>query len=116
MRRGMAIGGAGCISATCNINVRAIRQVYDRAVKAGTADDGSAGGGEDLDKADADMIEFRKSIQAAGLTPAMKGLLALCDGDRRWMNVRPPLTPMEGDEAAVLADRLGDALAPLRRR
>jgi 4-hydroxy-tetrahydrodipicolinate synthase len=79
LTRGLASGAAGCISATVNLNAAAIRAVYD-AVQSG----------EDVTDADAAIKAFRKTIQDAGLIPAMKAVLAVRSGDGRWLNLRAP--------------------------
>ena len=79
LTQGLAAGAAGCISATVNINARAIRAVYEAALR-----------GEDVSAADAAMKEFRRAVQEAGLISGMKALLAATSGDRRWLNLRAP--------------------------
>ncbi|RJT41266.1 dihydrodipicolinate synthase family protein [Mesorhizobium waimense] len=79
LTKGLASGSAGCISATVNLNAAAIRAVYDAA----RAD-------KDFAEADAAIKAFRKVIQDAGLIPAMKAVLAVRSGDRRWLNLRAP--------------------------
>ncbi|CAN7383699.1 dihydrodipicolinate synthase family protein [Mesorhizobium sp. LjNodule214] len=79
LTKGLASGAAGCISATVNLNAAAIRAVYD-----------AARAGKDSAEADAAIKAFRKVIQDAGLIPAMKAVLAVRSGDRRWLNLRAP--------------------------
>src|SRR5262245_7223551 len=79
LTKGLASGAAGCISATVNLNATAIRAVYD-----------AARAGKDVAEADAAIKAFRKTIQDAGLIPAMKAVLAVRSGDRRWLNLRAP--------------------------
>ncbi|TPN02131.1 dihydrodipicolinate synthase family protein [Mesorhizobium sp. B2-1-3A] len=79
LTKGLASGAAGCISATVNLNAAAIRSLYDRTLA-----------GEDVAEADAAIKAFRKIIQDAGLIPAMKAVLAVRSGDRRWLNLRAP--------------------------
>jgi 4-hydroxy-tetrahydrodipicolinate synthase len=79
LTKGLAHGAAGCISATVNLNAAAIRSLYDRTLA-----------GEDVAEADAAIKAFRKIIQDAGLIPAMKAVLAVRSGDRRWLNLRAP--------------------------
>ncbi|MDX8523858.1 dihydrodipicolinate synthase family protein [Mesorhizobium sp. MSK_1335] len=98
LTRGLANGAAGCISATVNLNAAAIRRLYDAARK-----------GEDVAEADAAIKAFRKVIQDAGLIPAMKAVLAVRSGDRRWLNLRAPHenVTLEGGQALLAA--LGSA-------
>jgi len=79
LTKGLASGAAGCISATVNLNAAAIRSLYDRTLA-----------GEDVAEADAAIKAFRKIIQDAGLIPAMKAVLAVRSGDKRWLNLRAP--------------------------
>lgn len=79
LTKGLASGGAGCISATVNLNAAAIRALYDGAIA-----------GRDVTEADAAVKTFRKAVQDAGLIPSMKALLAVRSGDKRWLNLRAP--------------------------
>ena len=104
LRAGMEAGGAGCISATCNVNPAAIREVYD--LIAGDRDG-------DLSVADGAMRQLRSCIEGYAPIPAMKGLLAEGRGEPRWRNVRPPLMVSSADQTAGLLGALGDTLRPL---
>ena len=97
LTKGLASSAAGCISATVNLNAAAIRAFYD-----------AARAGKDFAEADAAIKAFRKVIQDAGLIPAMKAVLAVRSGDRRWLNLRAP------HENATLenGERLLAALGP----
>jgi 4-hydroxy-tetrahydrodipicolinate synthase len=79
LTKGLANGAAGCISATVNLNAAAIRSLYDATLA-----------GEAVAEADAAIKAFRKVIQDAGLIPAMKSVLAVRSGDKRWLNLRAP--------------------------
>jgi len=103
LTKGLAGGAAGCISATVNLNAAAIRRLYDAARK-----------GEDVTEADAAIKAFRKVIQDAGLIPAMKAVLAVKSGDKRWLNLRAPHenATLESGQALLtalgpLADHIG---------
>ena len=61
---GLRKGGAGCISATCNVSASAIRNVYDNWKSA------------DADKLQAGITALRKAIQAYPMIPALKALIA----------------------------------------
>lgn len=78
----MRIGGGGCISASCNSNVAAIRALHDIAASGDWA--AAAETQRSVDR-------HREAIQAAGLIPALKSLKAHQTGDRRWLTLRPPL-------------------------
>ena len=98
LTKGLAGGGAGCISATVNLNAAAIRRLYDAARK-----------GEDVSEADAAVKAFRKVIQDAGLIPAMKAVLAVRSGDRRWLNLRAPHENVTLESGERLLAVLGSA-------
>ncbi len=99
---GLALGSAGCISATANLNGAAIARVM--ALQ-------EAGETEAAGEAYAAVRRFRQILQAAAPIPAQKRLLALWSGDARWATLRPPLTAMKESEgralAAVLQRELG---------
>jgi 4-hydroxy-tetrahydrodipicolinate synthase len=102
--RGLAHGGAGCISATVNLNAAAIRALYD-----------AARAGKDVAEADAAVKAFRRAVQDAGLISSMKALLAVRSGDRRWLNLRAPhLNATEAAGQALLRElgRAADHIRP----
>lgn len=103
LTKGLAAGGAGCISATVNLNAARIRAVYDDAI-----------GGRDVSAADAAMKAFRKTVQDAGLIGAMKALLAVTSGDYRWLNLRAPLNNASLAEGEALLAALGETAGHLR--
>jgi len=78
----MRIGGGGCISASCNSNVAAIRALYDLA---------AAGRWAEAEAALGPVNAHRRAIEDDGLIPALKSLKAHQTGDARWLNLRPPL-------------------------
>lgn len=102
MTQALAHGGAGCISATVNLNAAAIRAVYDGAVAR-----------RNVSAEDAAMKEFRAIVQKAGLIGAMKSVLAVTSGDTRWLNLRPPHPDATPDQGRALLDALGDLGAHL---
>lgn len=103
LTKGLAAGGAGCISATVNLNAARIRAVYDDAI-----------GGRGVSAADAAMKAFRKTVQDAGLMGAMKALLAVTSGDYRWLNLRAPLNNASLAEGEALLAALGETAGHLR--
>ncbi|MGX8012990.1 dihydrodipicolinate synthase family protein [Mesorhizobium sp. ORM8.1] len=98
LTKGLASGAAGCISATVNLNAAAIRRLYD-----------AARNGEDVTEADAAVKAFRKVIQDAGLIPAMKAVLAVKSGDKRWLNLRAPHENATLESGSALLAALGGA-------
>jgi len=100
MNPAMALGGGGCISASCNSNVAGIRKLYD-LIRSG-----------DQTAADAlapQIDAHRQAVQGGGLIPGLKALKAKQSGDDRWLNLRPPLLPAD----PALASELNDTLAQI---
>ena len=91
----MALGGGGCISASCNSNSAGIRRLYDLA-RAGDTD-----GAEALKP---QIDAHRAAVFSGGLIPGLKALKAQETGDARWLNLRPPLTNAAPELAAPLAE------------
>jgi len=81
LRKGMDLGGAGCISATCNSNIGQIRAMYDAVLAA----DESA-----MAKLQPGLERHRQAVQKAGLINGLKSLKAFQTGEARWLNLRPP--------------------------
>ena len=94
LSKALAIGGAGCISATVNVNPAAITQLFSGW---------NGPEGADLQAA-ADVI--RQIFQATAMVPAMKYVIADATRDESWRTVRPPLCPLTEDVAADLTGRL----------
>lgn len=93
----LELGAPGCITATANINAAAIARVIELY---------DAG---DLEAAAAShqaVARTRELIQAYSPIPAQKFLLAASTGERRWANVRPPLTALDAASGKALADSL----------
>ncbi len=101
LKAGLECGGMGCISATCNVNPAAIRQVYDVGVGAKEGD---------LEKLNSEMVTFRKTVEPYGPIPAMKGMLAETRKEPRWRNVRQPILPASQASTKELLEKLGDTL------
>jgi 4-hydroxy-tetrahydrodipicolinate synthase len=91
---GLEVGGAGCISAGCNVNARTIRGLYDAALA-----------GHDVTELHAEVERIRMILQRYALIPAMKQMLADAKGDPGWSRLRPPLMLLsEADAKALAAD------------
>lgn len=75
-------GGAGCISATCNVTSGLAREVYDLH---------AAGRESEADDKQAQLTAVRAELEAQPLIPTLKGLLAEAGGNDAWRNLRPPL-------------------------
>ena len=85
-------GGAGCITASANVNPRAIRQVWD-AFQAGAPD---------VAARQAAIEKTRRAIEAHAMVPALKYIAAHYRADQAWRRVRPPLVALEAEAGAPL--------------
>jgi 4-hydroxy-tetrahydrodipicolinate synthase len=87
-------GGAGCISATANINPAAIHALYA----------GWQGG--EADAMQAKLDDLRGAVQKFPMIPALKAAVAHYSGDADWGRVRPPLVELTADQKAGLIAEL----------
>lgn len=93
-------GGAGCITASGNVNPAGIRLVYEQWQK-------------DPRRGDAEqerVTALRDLLERFDLIAALKTLCAGHYGDERWLTLRPPLLALDGEKRAALrrsADILG---------
>jgi 4-hydroxy-tetrahydrodipicolinate synthase len=92
---GLRKGGAGCITATGNINARAIRAVIDASDPA------------EADRRHEEIVAYRRTIEARPAIPAIKAVLADRYGTPSWRAVRPPLRPLPENQIQPLLDDLG---------
>jgi 4-hydroxy-tetrahydrodipicolinate synthase len=90
-------GGAGCISASCNVNAREIRRLYD---------DFEAGASNAQEQQE-QLTAVRKILQLRPMIAVMKHLIADARSDPAWRRVRPPLLPLPAVEASALESELG---------
>ncbi|HWK25304.1 MAG TPA: dihydrodipicolinate synthase family protein [Solirubrobacter sp.] len=90
-------GGAGCISASVNLNAREARAVYDRFQA-----------GEDAAAEQRALSQVRRAIGDRQLIPALKAIMRARTGDDVWRTLRPPLRPLDAADAAALVAALGD--------
>jgi 4-hydroxy-tetrahydrodipicolinate synthase len=99
-------GGAGCITASGNVNVPGIRKLYENWR------------GPQADALQAEVTSLRKALQAYPMIPALKRIVAHFHNDPDWAAVRPPLVPLDATQsAALLADlaKLGFTLGERSR-
>ncbi len=92
--RNLQAGGAGCISATANVNPAAIVRLYEKW----QADEAADLQGR--------LNEIRSIIQQFPMIPALKAIVAHLGDDPQWMNVRPPLMPLSELQKSALIEQL----------
>jgi len=90
----MQNGGAGCISATANINPTAIDHLF-RTWRS-----------DDADQQQHALNDIRATVMAYPMIPALKATVAEFSGDDQWRIVRPPLVRLPDDQSAALATAL----------
>ncbi len=95
--RNMQHGGAGCISATANVNPAAIADLHDNWQ--------SEQAQQDQNKLD----EIRAIFQSMPMIPALKAATGMYTGDPAWRRVRPPLVSLSEAHTAILEDLLQSA-------
>lgn len=90
----MRAGGVGCITATGNVNPRAILQLYRTWQEA------------DAEAQQSALNRTRAIFQKQPVIPAMKAVIAAASGDKAWAAVRPPLVELDGSRQAELMEEL----------
>lgn len=83
-------GGAGCITATGNVNPTAIVHLYHTWRDA------------DADAQQKALNETRAIFQKQPMIPAMKAAIAWKSSDAEWATVRPPLVELDGEQRRQL--------------
>ena len=96
---GMALGAAGCISASANMNIVMIRALID-AIRA--KDEGAAA-------MQARVAAVRQAMEKVPPIAAVKGLFEQATGAPGWAVLRPPLTPLAAPALANLRQELAKA-------
>lgn len=87
-------GGAGCITATGNVNPSAIVQLYKTWREA------------DADAQQKKLDEQRAAFAQFPMIPAMKAAIALKTGRKDWAHVRPPLVDLNAEQQQALSASL----------
>jgi 4-hydroxy-tetrahydrodipicolinate synthase len=95
--QGMRHGGAGCISATANVNPAAIARLFDTWRDA------------DADAQQACLDQIRAIFAKFPMIPALKAAVAHWGGDPGWATVRPPLVALTADQSRALVTQLDGA-------
>jgi 4-hydroxy-tetrahydrodipicolinate synthase len=83
-------GGAGCITATANVNPTAIVQLYKSWKQA------------DADAQQKKLDTTRAAFAQFPLIPAMKAAIAWKTGRQDWVHVRPPLVDLDAAQQRTL--------------
>ena len=91
---GLKNGGAGCISATANVNPAAIDKLYREWQK------------PDADAQQEALNVVRKTTGQYVMIPALKAVVAHFANDPQWATVRPPLTELTAAQAKTVIDGL----------
>jgi len=94
MLKGLRHGGAGCISATANVNPKAIANLADSWEQ------------NDADEQQARLDQIRSVFQGYVMIPAMKAAVAHYSRSTSWRNVRPPLDPFDDNQTKSLIKSL----------
>ena len=95
---GLRAGGAGCITATSNVNAAGARAIFD-AWNAGR---------DEADARQAAATEVRRAIDRHPGIPAQKYLIAHHRNDPAWRAVRPPMTALPDNAGDDLLGALSD--------
>jgi len=93
--RNMQNGGAGCISATANVNPAAIHELFATW----------QGGG--ASEAQEQLDAIRAIVQGYPMIPALKAIVANFSGHPAWATVRPPLVSLSSEQKESLVESLG---------
>jgi 4-hydroxy-tetrahydrodipicolinate synthase len=92
--RGLRHGGAGCISATANVNPGPIARLHATWQAA------------DADDQQRRLDEVRAIMQGYVMIPALKAAIARWGADPAWTAVRPPQVPLSASQAEALVATL----------
>jgi 4-hydroxy-tetrahydrodipicolinate synthase len=92
--RNMRGGGAGCISATANINPAAIDRLYREWQSA------------NADALQKELDVIRDTAMAYPMIPGLKATVAHFTNDAQWRTVRPPLVALAEEQCSALVDAL----------
>ncbi len=90
----MRVGGAGCISATANVNPKAIDALFQNWES------------KRADELQAAVNRVRHVVQQFTLVPALKTILSHYGSDPEWNRLRPPLVELAEDDAKRLVTEL----------
>lgn len=94
LMRALRAGGVGCISATANVNPRAIAELA------------AHWGESDADQRQAALDQVRSVFAQYQMIAGMKTAVAHFSKDSEWLRVRPPLMQLSADQQAKLLSEL----------
>jgi 4-hydroxy-tetrahydrodipicolinate synthase len=94
LMRTLRAGGVGCISATANVNPKAIADLAKNWQLA------------DADQKQSDLDEVRSIFAQYPMIPAMKTAVAHFSKNSEWLRVRPPLMPLDAEQQTQLLNEL----------
>ena len=100
-------GGAGCITASGNVNVSGIAKLYANWQ------------GPQADALQAEVTTVRNTLQRFPMVPALKRIVAHFHDDPAWASVRPPMLSLDQTQsAALIADlaKIGFSLEERRQK
>jgi 4-hydroxy-tetrahydrodipicolinate synthase len=101
----MRAGGVGCISATANVNPKAIDGLFQNWQN------------EDADSKQSSLNQVREAVQHYPLVPALKKIISHYASDPEWNRLRPPLVELagaDGDKLVAALNGLGFEMQGLR--
>jgi len=87
-------GGAGCITATANVNAGPLRELFDNWQN------------DAADEMQAAITARRELIQSKPMIPMLKHIVARHTGDPGWLRVRPPLLELAAEDAQTVLTSL----------
>jgi 4-hydroxy-tetrahydrodipicolinate synthase len=92
----MRAGGVGCISATANVNPKAIDQLFQRWRE------------DDAESIQTSLNAVRLAVQQYPLVPALKRIVSHYAHDLEWNRLRPPLVELgEAEGTKLIRDLAG---------
>jgi 4-hydroxy-tetrahydrodipicolinate synthase len=92
--RALRAGGVGCISATANVNPKAIAELASHWRES------------DADQRQAALDQVRSVFAQYQMIAGMKTAVAHFSKDSEWLRVRPPLMQLSTDQQAKLLSEL----------
>ncbi len=101
----MRAGGVGCISATANVNPKAIDGLFQNWQA------------DNADEQQSSLNSVREAVQQFPLVPALKKIISHYASDPEWNRLRPPLVELaeaDGDQLIADLDAVGFEMHGIR--